>query len=127
LPLIEGVPPYSPAKQGTAGFLLLKKLALELNSKLDNGLSDWILFLHTIRDSFTRVQNCSMIPASEGFSDLVEGGFGVAPSQIHRHLPRKDDIRDASLAVEICDSNFRVLGHLPPPFPARKKAWCVPE
>src|ERR1700722_11571909 len=88
------------------------KSGIELSIKPGKSLSDLILFLHPSRDSFAGVQNCSVIPAPEGFSDLLEGGLGMAPSQIHRHLPREDNITGASLAGHIRDSNRKMLGHL---------------
>ena len=36
-----------------------------------------------------------MIPSPEGFSNFMQGRFGVAPSQIHRHLARECNIRGA--------------------------------
>ena len=81
-------------------------------SSLAIGLADLILFLHAHRDSFTSVQNCSVIPAAEGFSNLLEGGLCVAPSQIHRHLAREYNIRGASFAGHIRESNFKMFGHL---------------
>ena len=62
------------------------QLSLELCIEPHNRLADLILFLHAHRDSFASVQHRSMIPTPEDFSNFMQGGFGVAPSQIHRHL-----------------------------------------
>src|SRR5580704_17678184 len=61
-------------------------------------LADLILFLHAHRDSFASVQHRSIIPPPEGISNFMQGGFGVAPSQIHRHLARECNIRRATFA-----------------------------
>jgi hypothetical protein len=52
-------------------------------------LANLVLFLHAHRDSFASVQHRSMIPVPEGISNFMQGGFGVAPNQIHRHLARE--------------------------------------
>jgi hypothetical protein len=53
-----------------------------------------------------------MIPAPEGFSNFMQGGFSVAPSQIHRHLARECNIRRAPFAGHIRESNIKMFGHL---------------
>src|ERR1700739_1341649 len=70
-------------------------LSVELCIKPHNRLADLILFLHAHRDSFASVQHCSMIPAPKNFSNFLQGGLRVAPSQIHRHLARECNIRGA--------------------------------
>jgi hypothetical protein len=77
-----------------------------------NGLADLILFLHAQRDRLASMQHCAVIPAPEGFSDLMQGGFSVVPSQIHRHLPREYNIRGAPFARQIRKSNTKMFGHL---------------
>jgi hypothetical protein len=72
-------------------------------------LADLILFLHAHRDSFASVQHRSMIPPPEGISNFMRGGFGVAPSQIHRHLARECNIRRATFAGHIRDSRICVV------------------
>jgi hypothetical protein len=62
-----------------------KPLSVEPCIEHHDRLADLILFLHAHRDSFASVQHRSMIPTPEDFS-FMQGGFGVAPSQIHRHL-----------------------------------------
>ena len=58
------------------------------------------------------MQHCSVIPAAEGLSNLLQGGFGVAPSQIHRHLAREHNVRGAPFAGHIRESNIKMFGHL---------------
>jgi len=53
-----------------------------------------------------------MIPTPEGVSNFMQGGFGVAPSQIHRHLARECNIRRAPFAGHIRESNIKLFGHL---------------
>ena len=53
-----------------------------------------------------------MIPSPKGFSYFMQGGFGVAPSQIHRHLAREGNIRGAPFTGHIRDSNIKMFGHL---------------
>ena len=53
-----------------------------------------------------------MIPTPEGVSNFMQGGFGVAPSQIHRHLARECNIRRAPFAGHIRESNIKMFGHL---------------
>ena len=64
-------------------------LRVQQRVESDNHLTDLVLLLHASRDSFACVQYRSVIPASEGVPDLMQGGFGQAPSQIHRHLARE--------------------------------------
>src|SRR5271166_5328783 len=87
-------------------------LSVELCIKPHNRLADLILFLHAHRDSFTSVQYCSVIPAPEDFSNLMQGGLRVVPSQIHRHLARECNIRGAPFAGHIRESNIKMFGHL---------------
>jgi hypothetical protein len=75
-------------------------------------LADLILFLHAHRDSFASVQHRSMIPSPKGFSNFMQGGFDVAPSQIHRHLARECNTRDAPSTGHIRYSNIKMFGHL---------------
>ena len=89
-----------------------KPLSVELCIEPHDRLADLILFLHAHRDSFASVQHCSVISAAEDFSNLLEGGFGVAPNQIHRHLAREHNIRAAPLAGHIRETNFKMFGHL---------------
>ena len=42
----------------------------------------------------------------------MQGGFGVAPSQIHRHLAREHNLRGAPFAGHIRESNIIMFGHL---------------
>ena len=88
------------------------RLSLKLCIEPDNRLADLILFLHTHRDGFASVQHRSMIPSAKGFSYFMQGGFGVAPSQIHRHLARECNIRGAPFTSHIRDSNSEMFGHL---------------
>jgi hypothetical protein len=53
-----------------------------------------------------------MIPSPEGFSNFMQGGLGVAPSQIHRHLARECNIRGAPFTGHIRYSNIKMFGHL---------------
>ena len=53
-----------------------------------------------------------MIPPPEGISNFMQGGFGVAPSQIHRHLARECNIRRATFAGHIRESNVKIFGHV---------------
>ena len=52
------------------------------------------------------------MPTSEGFSDFVQGRFGVLPGQIHRHLARECHIRRTPFAGHIRKSNIKMFGHL---------------
>jgi hypothetical protein len=88
------------------------QLSLELCIEPHNRLADFILFLHTRRDGFASMQHRSMIPSPKGFSNFMQGGFGVAPSQIHRHLARECNIRGAPLTSHIRDLNIKMFGHL---------------
>jgi hypothetical protein len=87
-------------------------VSLELRIEPHNRLADLILFLHAHRDSFASVQHRSMIPSPEGFSNFMQGGLGVAPSQIHRHLARECNIRGAPFTGHIRYSNIKMFGHL---------------
>src|SRR5256886_2402766 len=89
-----------------------KPLSVELCIEHHDRLADLILFLHARRDSFASVQHRSMIPTPEGVSNFMQGGFGVTPSQIHRHLARKCNIRRAPFAGHIRESNIKLFGHL---------------
>jgi hypothetical protein len=89
-----------------------KPLSVELCIEPHNRLADLILFLHAHRDSFASVQHCSVIPAPEDFSNLMQGGLRVVPSQIHRHLARECNIRGAPFARHIRKSNIKMFGHL---------------
>ena len=53
-----------------------------------------------------------MIPTPEGVSNFMQGGFGVAPSQIHRHLARECNTRRTPFAGHIRESNIKMFGHL---------------
>jgi hypothetical protein len=88
------------------------QLSLELRIEPHNRLADLILFLHAHRDSFASVQHRSMISSPEGFSNFMQGGFGVAPSQIHRHLARECNIRGAPFTGHFRYSNIKLFGHL---------------
>jgi hypothetical protein len=99
-----------PTKEEAA--VLHTQLSLELCIEPHNRLTDLILFLHAQRDGFAGVQHRSMIVSPEGFSNFIQGGFGVAPSQIHRHLARECNIRGAPLTGHICYSNIKMFGHL---------------
>ena len=89
-----------------------KPLSVELGIDHHDRLADLILFLHAHRDSFASVQHRSMIPTPEGVSNFMQGRFGVAPSQIHRHLARECNIRRAPFAGHIRESNIKMFGHL---------------
>jgi hypothetical protein len=56
-----------------------KPLSVELCIEHHDRLAHLILFLHAHRDSFASVQHRSMITTPEGFSNFMQGGFGVAP------------------------------------------------
>ena len=84
------------------------ELSVELCIEPRNRLADLILFLHAHRDSFASVQHRSMIPTPEDFSNFMQGGFGVAPSQIHRHLARECNIRRATFAGHLGESNVKI-------------------
>src|SRR4029077_18095760 len=81
-------------------------------SSLTIAWADLVVFLHAHRDSFASVKHRSMISAPEGFSNFMQGGFGVAPSQIHLHLARECNIRRAPFAGHIRESNIKMFGHL---------------
>jgi hypothetical protein len=87
-------------------------LSVELGIEPPNRLADLVLFLHAHRDSFASVQHRSMIPTPEGFSNFMQRGFGVTPSQIHRHLARECNIRGAPFTGHIRESNIKLFGHL---------------
>ena len=53
-----------------------------------------------------------MIPTPEGVSNFMQGGFGMAPNQIHRHLTRESNIRGAPFAGHIREPNIKMSGHL---------------
>jgi hypothetical protein len=53
-----------------------------------------------------------MIPSPESFFNFIQGGFGVASSQIHRHLARECNIRGAPFTGHIRESNIKMFGHL---------------
>jgi hypothetical protein len=53
-----------------------------------------------------------MIPAPEGFSNFMQGGLGVTPSQIHRHLARECNICGAPFTGHIRYSNVKMFCHL---------------
>jgi hypothetical protein len=69
-------------------------LSVELCIEHQDRLADLILFLHAHRDSFASVQHRSMIPTPEGFSNFMQAGFGVTPSQIRRWDFSSTDARD---------------------------------
>jgi hypothetical protein len=89
-----------------------RRLSAEPRIEAHDHLPDYILFLHAPGDDFASVQHCPVIAAPECFSNLLQGGFGVAPSQIHCHLAREHNIRTAQFARHIRDSNIIMFGHL---------------
>ena len=108
LPCRSSLPRFEQA----SWFYTDRGLSLELCIEPHDRLTDLILFLHAHRDSFASVQHRSMIPAPEGVSNFMQGGFGVAPSQIHRHLAWECNIRAAPFAGHIRESNIKMFGHL---------------
>ena len=88
------------------------QLSLELGIEPPNRLTYLILFLHAQRDSFAGVQHRSMIPSPKGFSNFMQGGFGVAPGKIHRHLARECNTRGPPSTGHIRESNVKMFGHL---------------
>src|ERR1700726_1562271 len=76
-------------------------LSAELCIEALDRLAHQVLSFHAYGESFASVQHCSVIPAAEGFSNLLQGRFGVPASQIHRHLAREHNFRCAPLAGHI--------------------------
>src|SRR6516165_3167657 len=86
-----------------------------LSSRVSSLTIAWRTWSSFFMRTETVLQACntrSMIPAPESFSNFMQRGFGVAPSQIHRHLARECDIRGAPFTGHIRESNIKLFGHL---------------
>ena len=67
------------------------------------------------------------MPASEGFSDFVQGRFRVLPGQIHGDLAREGYIRIAPFAGQVRRPNTKIFRHLLlNPLNRKRLSWYLP-
>src|ERR1700683_1083226 len=99
-------------EEADSGTCHRSELRVEQGVESNNHLADLVLFLHASRDGFACVQYRSVIPASEGVPDLMQGGFGQAPSQIHGHLARECYVSSPPFTGHIRQPNIEMFGHL---------------